>query len=400
MRGPLADATHNPDQYMTDLRTIVGQGRKRIGFLVGAGGPAGMMVAPDNTPLIPAVARLTELVLDKMPEEIQPTIDAIKVREPEIDIEGLLSKVRSLSKVIGAAEVDGLNGDQYAQLSETICAEIGAIVDVKLPDGDTPYRDLINWVVGTDRRFPIEIFTTNYDRLFEEALERARAPYFDGFSGSREPFFDGASVANDELPARWARLWKLHGSLGWKSNEAGETTRSSDSTATHMIYPEHQKFDQTQKAPYAALFDRLQNFLKEDDTLLIASGFSFNDAHVAAKIDEALAANPTASVFAFQYKQLAEETAASKLAQHRPNFSVYARDRAIINGVSGRWLVGELPSRDWASIRATYWQKPTEAESAEFVLGDFGSLSRFLALARANRPIKPANEGAAIDLEE
>ena len=43
------------------------------------------------------------------------------------------------------------------------------------------------------------------------------------------------------------------------------------------------------------------------DTLLIAVGFSFADAHVA-RIDECLTANPSASVFAFQFKPLNEET--------------------------------------------------------------------------------------------
>ena len=35
-------SVHNPDQYMASLRTIIAQGRKRIGLLIGAGGPAGM----------------------------------------------------------------------------------------------------------------------------------------------------------------------------------------------------------------------------------------------------------------------------------------------------------------------------------------------------------------------
>jgi hypothetical protein len=36
-------SVHNPDQYMASLRQIVGQGRKRIGLLVGAGVPAGII---------------------------------------------------------------------------------------------------------------------------------------------------------------------------------------------------------------------------------------------------------------------------------------------------------------------------------------------------------------------
>ncbi len=71
----------------------------------------------------------------------------------------------------------------------------------------------------------MEIFTTNYDLLFEQALERTRVPFFDGFSGASEPFFDPSSVASNDLPARWTRLWKLHGSLGWAANARGEVVR-------------------------------------------------------------------------------------------------------------------------------------------------------------------------------
>ncbi len=35
---------------------------------------------------------------------------------------------------------------------------------------------------------PIELFTTNYDLLLEEALEDEEIPYFDGFVGSKKSF--------------------------------------------------------------------------------------------------------------------------------------------------------------------------------------------------------------------
>jgi|TARA_R110000822_G_scaffold28295_1_gene84210 hypothetical protein len=44
----LTVSVHNPDQYMAALGTIVAQGRKRIGLLVGAGASAGMS-KPDGT---------------------------------------------------------------------------------------------------------------------------------------------------------------------------------------------------------------------------------------------------------------------------------------------------------------------------------------------------------------
>lgn len=102
----------------------------------------------------------------------------------------------------------------------------------------------------------MEIFTTNYDLLVEQALERARVPVFDGFSGASEPFFDPSSVASKALPTRWTRFWKLRGLLGWAANAGGEVVRTGQANATHLVFPERLEYDQTQKAPYAALFER------------------------------------------------------------------------------------------------------------------------------------------------
>ena len=129
-------------------------------------------------------------------------------------------------------------------------------------------RELDYWHFPRDA---VEIFTTNYDLLFEETFERARAPYFDGFTGGREPFFDPVSVARGDLPPRWTRLWKLHGSLGWCPGESDDVIRTGKSSHTHLVFPEHLKYDQTQKAPYTALLDRLKAFLSTSDTLLISS---------------------------------------------------------------------------------------------------------------------------------
>ncbi|MCR9223980.1 MAG: SIR2 family protein [Hyphomonas sp.] len=375
---------HNPDQYMMELRTIVAQGRKRLGFLIGAGAAAGLKKPGTEDPLIPAIKQLTQIVLEDIPEEFAPAIRAILDKDTDANIEAILSRVRTLSRVLDNDEVAGLNGEGYGKLSEEICIRIGKAVNVRLPLGETPFRHLVNWITGTDRDHPIEIFTTNYDLLFEEAMESSQAPFFDGFAGAREPFFDGVAVEHNDLPARWTRLWKLHGSIGWKAGENQETIRTGETSATHLIFPEHQKYDQTQKAPYVALFDRLQAFLRTPDTLLIASGFSFFDTHVSAKVDEALAANPTASVFAFQYGGLAHHDAAARIASRRPNFSVYASDKAIINGVTGDWRPGDPPSRDWAPIRSSYWGSGAE-EASRFLLGEFSALAQFLALSKSGQ---------------
>ena len=179
---------HNPDQYMAALRTIIAQGRKRIGLLVGAGAPAGMAAADGSRPLIPAVEGLTANVLTILEPSYGAQVKALRPELDKHDIESLLSRVRSLSKVIGKQPVHGLDGAGYEKFGEAICAEIGKIVDVRLPKGNSAYADLVNWINGVSRDYPVEIFTTNYDLLFEEAFEAVRAPYFDGFTGGREPF--------------------------------------------------------------------------------------------------------------------------------------------------------------------------------------------------------------------
>jgi SIR2-like domain len=368
---------HNPDQYMASLRQVIGQGRKRVGLLIGAGGPASIPAASGTGCLIPATEQLTEQVLAALAPTYGSALHSIKSNIANPNIEMILSRVRSLAGVIGTTEVNGLDGAGHAKLADAICAKIGLIVDRPLPAGSNAYVDLINWISGTDRDNAVEIFTTNYDLLFEQALERGKVSYFDGFTGASEPFFDPSTVSGNDLPPRWVRLWKLHGSLGWKLNHAGEVIRIGDKTATHLVFPEHLKYDQTQKAPYTALFDRLRSFLMTSDTLLIVSGFSFADAHISALIEECLAANPSASVFAFQFKALAEEQYATLLGARRANLSVYARDQAIINGLAAPWQPGDPPTRDWGPIRATYW------DSSAFLLGSFDNLARFFVASRS-----------------
>lgn len=382
---------HNPDQYMAALRAIIAGGRKRIGLLIGAGAPAGMAKDDGTYPLIPAVDGLTELVIGVLKPKYEKQITALLAElAPKKDIETLLSRVRALAKVIGKTKVHDLDAEGYDTLGTDICTEIGKVVDVRLPKTSSAYTDLVNWITGTSRDHAVEIFTTNYDLLFEETFERARAPYFDGFTGGREPFFDPVTVASGDLPPRWTRLWKLHGSLGWCAGELEDVIRTGKSSNTHLVFPEHLKYDQTQKAPYTALLDRLKAFLQTSDTLLISIGFSYADAHVAARVGEGLAANPSASVFAFQYKTLAEEPAAFDLASKQSNFSVYARDQGMMNGVPGKWqLPADLPSKDWGPIRSSYWGKFDPTQPEHFLLGAIEPFARFFASSRTAQIFTP-----------
>ena len=362
---------HNPDRYMVDLRQVLSQGRKRIGFLIGAGAPTAIRVddknqlAENGCPLIPDVASLTQSVICSLSNSDQAIIEKLKAENSRLDsIEPILTQIRRLAQALGSSVVHGLDGKAFEELGHRICKEIGTKVESRLPKSPNPYSELVSWISGTHREHSVEIFTPNYDLLIEEAFERVRSAYFDGFIGSHRPFFDPASVSSsDHIPARWSRLWKLHGSLGWKvSNDT--VIRTGSREATELIYPDHLKYDQVTRLPYSALFERLREFLMTPDTLLICSGFSFQDSHICAVIDEALAANAHMALVAFQYRSIDVELAAARLAFSRPNMSVYAPDGAIINGVKGHWQPGYSPNEDWEFTRRTFWGTASQDEKS------------------------------------
>lgn len=59
------------------LRQIIAQGRKRIGLLVGAGAPAGIFPPGSDEPLIPAVAGLTDMVMEVLKPGYGKTFGAV-----------------------------------------------------------------------------------------------------------------------------------------------------------------------------------------------------------------------------------------------------------------------------------------------------------------------------------
>lgn len=390
----MENTIHNPDRYMVDLRQLLSQGRKRIGLLIGAGAPTALQVDAEGKlsdggqPIIPDVARLTTAVVNDLEQSDKDIVS--KLTEDLGDkpnIEAILTKIRKLSLAIGSEKIHGLDSTGYSALAENICQKIGVIVGPSLPAEPNPYSELVSWIGGTHREHAVEIFTPNYDLLLEEAFERQKLPYYDGFSGSCLPFFDPVSIENEALPPSWSRLWKLHGSLGWEI-KSDNVIRTGNREATSLIYPDHLKYDHVARQPYSSMFERLKKFLTTPDTILLCSGFSFFDAHIRVVLEEALANNKHTAILAFQYRCIEEESLAVDLAMNRSNLSVYAQDGAVIFGIKGKWRPGQPPTDEWENIRKTFW----DSSENSFLLGDFAKLARFLALAQATEIASPKIE--------
>ena len=279
-------------------------------------------------PLIPDVAGLTAQVRGLLESSVthKATLGAVikrltEVGGPEPNIEAILSHVRGLRDVIRGGTLDGLSEKTLGELEVEIYELPNKIVEVRLSSKDTPYHRVTAWIRGIERTHPVEIFTSNYDLLMEQALEDSRVPYFDGFVGSDRTFFDIGSIEQDTLPPRWARLWKVHGSINWWQTAGGRVERRAariDDSDRRLIYPTHLKYEESRRMPYLAMLDRLRAFLSRGQVVLATCGYSFVDQHLNDAILQGLGSNPNAICFGLLFGDRAKSAKAVEQARVNP----------------------------------------------------------------------------------
>lgn len=367
---------HSAERHLDYLQQCLRQDKAPIGFFLSAG--CGVAVRVSGAPLIPDIAGMTELITSVLVKSTHKERFAALLATfsgSDTNIEELLSRVRALAAVADAGPVHGLAADDLGKLDIAMSKTIADLVGVDLPDTETPHRSLAAWASSTVRAAPIELFTTNYDLLFEQALERVGVPYFDGFVGSNRPFFDGAALDRDELPTRWVRLWKLHGSVNWRRGADGGVYRTfvSDAAAPALIHPSHLKYDESRKMPYLAIIDQLRGFLRKRRATIVLCGYSFGDEHLEDVLLQELEGNPTAAAFALMYGKLDDHHRAVALAERRPNLTVIAEDAAVIGTQRGNW------------------SSDTDGKPVTVEIGDFCKLGDLLAEMSGEPRNEPAN---------
>ncbi|MFH0823346.1 MAG: SIR2 family protein [Pseudomonadota bacterium] len=393
---------HDPFRQVSYLQQCLSQDKKALGLFIGAGCPLSVKSA-DGEVLIPDILGITQYVCGKLAESSalkQVQKNCLQDGCEAANIEDLLSHIRALKTVAGTDAVRGLKADDLDKIDEEICREIHELVNKALPNSDTSYHRVAAWMDAGIRTLPVEVFTTNYDLLMEQALEDLRVPYFDGFTGVRKPFFDLRAMEEDQLPARWARLWKLHGSINWFQDSKGAVFRggNNEDGAIRVIHPSHLKYDESRRMPYLAMIDRLRSFLKQASSVLVICGYSFRDDHINEVIVQGLQANPTAIAFALLFGKIEQYSKAILLAQDRSNLSLLAQDQAIIGTRRNEWLKRSSDLVDESLSRWIMWadgdqkvEKPTKR--AELTLGNFKVFGDFLQeLIGSNwQPVKESN---------
>lgn len=377
----------------------------RVFFLLGAGCPMAIRVAKTEAagtePLIPDIAELTRRIAGGLSDEgtrsLRRVFNELQVKltankPPNINnitIEHILSHIRTLHDIVGAGEFDGMNKQMLADLDLAICRAVTDEVDKKLPSPDSPYHRIASWTSGIPREHPVEIFTTNYDLLMEQAFEEKQVPFFDGFVGSSRPFFDLTAIERDKLPNRWARLWKIHGSINWfKSKEdIVERLPKTTSQAQQMIFPSHLKYSQSRRMPYLAMLDQLRNVILQGQNVIITCGYSFCDEHINDVILNALRGNANATCFALFYGNLEGYPEAMKAALLCSNLTLIASDGGVINTRAVKWM--PVTDKDEDPLTGTVIEIAKSADgvidNVRCKLGDFAVFAEFLSQNLADR---------------
>ncbi|MFQ2346986.1 MULTISPECIES: SIR2 family protein [Aeromonas] len=148
-----------------------------------------------------------------------------------------------------------------------------------------------------ERRKPVNIFTTNYDTLLEDALALNKVPYWDGFSGGAVAhrtlnYGDSLPTSSDGFRAN---LIKMHGSIDWYLCDKGyvwrvrENDQYPETTRRVLIYPQATKYIATQQDPFSTQFDLFRKSLNsQSSNILAVCGYSFGDDHINNEIEFAL----------------------------------------------------------------------------------------------------------------
>jgi hypothetical protein len=387
-----------------ELRNQLSSDKRRLAFLFGAG--------TSQAVGIPGLGPLTTLVSEGLSTADRDHFERLLAQDANGNLETVLNRVRLCREILGdneTREVEGLSASVASALDRGICQEIRKRVGVKPPGGLKPHYVFAHWLKTINRVFPVEIFTTNYDLLFETAMESAETPHFDGFVGSVSPFFRVTSIDTDfggipipTVPPDWIRLWKLHGSIGWimvRDDLAG-TNRivrrgafSETPTDELMVYPSRQKYSDSRRLPFMAYQDRLRRLLGSGETLLITCGYSFSDEHLNEILFQSLRANPRLAVTALLFDSLESDSVKRNLIQVTEgitNLTVYGPDGAVVGGRSGKWLPPpeKPPSgvKDWP-----FWND----EKQMFRLGDFACFVEFLRAFMGSRGLALASSETA-----
>ena len=135
---------------------------------------------------------------------------------------------------------------------------------LKLDNTNKHHQDFIRKLTARKPSDPrVQLYTTNYDTLFEQAAQRMNYTIIDGFSFSYPRIFNGTNFDHDIVFREHTRikqeesfvpnviqLFKLHGSIDWE--KVGDKIYQKEHTERPcIIYPASEKYNSSLKISQA-----------------------------------------------------------------------------------------------------------------------------------------------------
>jgi hypothetical protein len=378
---------------------------KRLGFFFGAGTSMALGIPG----IIPLTSKVQEGLVNGYKQNLEKIVDDLKTEnQDKPNIEDILNQIRLIRQITKEKpnkNYGGINGREAKALDTAICYKIYEALSNKEDELTANENNKLKvterffaWFNLLGIEYEKEIFTTNYDLIFEKALESLHLPYFDGFVGAYKPFFLPESLEAKDFkenpPLSWFRLWKMHGSLGWfweRNGEkqinkvirlgvqAKEMNEIEDEQKELVIYPSREKYESSRKQPFISYFDRFKRFLSKGEGILVIGGYSFGDEHINEIIFNGLRQNNRLHAIAFLYKDEELEKVKDQ-ALLNLNMSAFSPKKGIISGELGYW---QLDTNVEENIISTFWESQTKS----LKLGDFRDLVDFLVASSGKRQI-------------
>jgi len=258
-----------------------------------------------------SMAQLWRKVESKYTEEVFKELrEKVNFTSEKLDLEALLSQIDGYIKFGNQKQIElGQVRHNLSDIRDTIFEVIKTSCTISRPEGNYAHKIFLEKLLQRKQTNPrIKIYTLNYDLLFEYAATDVNAIVIDGFSFTFPRTFSGRFFdydivqregsklqEEDNFIQRVFHLHKLHGSLNWEREEGkGQIIVNENPAKPLMVYPREAKYEDSYEQPFFEMMARFQRSLRiNNDTLLICIGYSFNDKHINAAIEEALNQNPS-----------------------------------------------------------------------------------------------------------
>lgn len=297
-----------PDAATQEARRVLSDLFRCNNLVVLSGLGTSLCVKPHPEGAAPPTMKvLWDLVATRVNDELvagvpsfSEVLDVVGYTGLPHDIEALLSRCRLAESFL--ADPQRAAVISFITLAED---EIAKATNFVRANHDLPVHSefLRRTARRTNRKSRTKIFTTNYDRCFEEAGRQGRYIVLDGFSHTSPQTFDAVNFTYDivrrskesdtqDFIPNVFHLYKLHGSIDWtRDATTGEIYKWHGTDKPLLIYPRNSKFELAFEQPYLEMIAALQAALREPNTGLLVIGFGFNDTHIAEPIMSAIRSN-------------------------------------------------------------------------------------------------------------